>query len=287
MQSIKLPATYNYTAAFLTLACNLDCSYCINVQTLTAYGGRKLMKVEDWITGLNRLEMGDVPITLQGGEPTTRKGWERIVQEVDAKFDILTNIQFDPQWFIDNIPIEKVTRDAPYAMIRVSYHPEQMQLDPMLTKVQTLQDAGYKIGVWGVLHPSQEKEILEVQRIAKEIGIDFRTKEFLGWHEGKEYGTLKYKDACDFTNKADRIPIYRNVSCKTTELLIGPNGHIYRCHSDLYEGRAHCGHILDEHFKIYDDFRGCYYYGTCSPCDVKVTTNRFQEHGHTSVEIEF
>jgi hypothetical protein len=29
----------------------------------------------------------------------------------------------------------------------------------------------------------------------------------------------------------------------------------------------------------------CYNFGDCNPCDVKIKTNRFQEYGHTSVEI--
>ena len=33
--------------------------------------------------------------------------------------------------------------------------------------------------------------------------------------------------------------------------------------------------------------RPCDVYGHCNPCDIKVKTNRFQEFGHTSVQIEF
>ena len=34
-----------------------------------------------------------------------------------------------------------------------------------------------------------------------------------------------------------------------------------------------------------DEYRDCYVYGDCNPCDVKVKTNRFQQFGHTSVDI--
>jgi hypothetical protein len=45
---------------------------------------------------------------------------------------------------------------------------------------------------------------------------------------------------------------------------------------------------LDEDFtqEKVDEFRDCYYYGSCNPCDVKVKTDRFQKFGHTSVEIK-
>jgi len=34
-----------------------------------------------------------------------------------------------------------------------------------------------------------------------------------------------------------------------------------------------------------DEYRECYFYGDCNPCDVKIKTNRFQQYGHTSVDI--
>ncbi len=287
MKPIILPSNFNYIGAFLTLACNLSCHFCINTLTNESTRGRKLLTPAQWIEGLNRIESRDIPITLCGGEPTTRKGWQDIINGVDNKFDILTNLQFDVDEFIKKVPIKKVTRDAPYAMIRVSYHPTEMELAPLLEKVKTLQRAGYSIGVWGVMHPLQANEILDAQRVACTIGIDFRTKEFLGEYDGKFYGTLKYKDACNFTNKNEQIsaPILKKVDCKTSELLIGPSGFIYPCHTFLYEKLEPIGHILDPDFEIIDDFRPCSYFGRCSPCDIKVTTNRFQESGHTSVEI--
>ena len=67
---------------------------------------------------------------------------------------------------------------------------------------------------------------------------------------------------------------------------MGPNGGVYRCHSDLYENRIPIGNILDRDFRIQDIYRPCYVYGHCNPCDIKVKTNRFQEFGHTSVDIK-
>ena len=94
------------------------------------------------------------------------------------------------------------------------------------------------------------------------------------------YGTYRYEGACD-------KKFAKKVLCKTTELIIGSSGDIYRCHSDLYEGRRPIGNILDKNFKIEDKFRECDVFGHCNPCDVKLKTNRFQQFGHTSVEIMF
>ncbi len=75
------------------------------------------------------------------------------------------------------------------------------------------------------------------------------------------------------------------VLCKTTELIVGPGGEVYRCHHDLYEGFPPIGNLLDEAFQIKDIFKPCSVYGFCNPCDIKVKTNRFQQYGHTSIEI--
>ena len=61
---------------------------------------------------------------------------------------------------------------------------------------------------------------------------------------------------------------------------------MYRCHSDLYESRTAIGSVLDDSFNIQDIYRPCYVFGHCNPCDIKVKTNRFQEFGHTSVDIK-
>lgn len=281
MKEIKVPDEYNYVAAFLTLACNLECSYCINDFGLKE--NKRHLTGEEWVEGLNRIETGrdDLPLTLQGGEPTLHKDFIYIINNLkkELNIDLLTNLQFDADEFIDKVDPDRIKRDAPYASIRVSYHPEQMELMPLAEKTLKLQKAGYSIGIWGVLHPVQEDEILEAQKICADMGIDFRTKEFLGEYNGKLYGTIKYEGACDLKEKS-------TVMCKTTELIMGSCGSVYRCHSDLYEGRTPVGNIIDPDYDIEDIFRVCDDFGHCNPCDVKVKTNRFQEFGHTSVIIK-
>jgi len=282
LPEIIMPERYNYIAVFLFMGCNLKCSYCINRYE----NGKFLMQTmngEDWIKALNRIKSrDDLPITLEGGEPSLHPDFIYIINNVrkDLNIDILTNLQFNVDEFIKKVDPNRVKRNAPYASIRVSYHPEQMDLDPLIKKVLKMQEAGFSIGIWGVLHPYWEKHILEAQEKCKKLGIDFRTKEFLGEYKGKMYGTYKYPDAITKKHR-------KRVLCKTTELIIGPTGHIYRCHSDFYERRTPIGHILDPEFKIEDIYRECTWYGHCNPCDIKVKTNRFQIYGHTSVSIKF
>jgi MoaA/NifB/PqqE/SkfB family radical SAM enzyme len=282
---IGIPASYNYIAVFLTMRCNLGCPYCINLN-----GFEKTRKdliydelsAEQWIEAINKLDIkaNDLPVTLQGGEPTLHKGFYEIVNGVreDIKLDLLTNMTFDVNEFIKKVNPKRFTREAKYAAIRVSYHPGQNDIDDLVKKTLKMRDAGFYVGIYGILHPETKTHIEEVMSRCISLGIDFRVKEFLGYYKGKWYGNFKYKDAI-----AQKSRQY--CECKTTELIIGPNGDVFRCHSDLYNKRNPLGNITTNGFAIYDTYRPCYNYGYCNPCDVKIKTNRYQEYGHTSVDI--
>ncbi len=281
MKDIIIPKTYNYIAAFLTFRCNYRCSYCINYFEVKRLPKGK-MSGRDWVKGIDRIaSRDDLPITLQGGEPSIHKDFFYIINHIkpELNIDILTNLQFDVNEFIRKVEPKRLRRQAPYASIRVSYHPEVMDSEETIQKTLKMMDAGFSIGIWGILHPKQKDIILKARDKCKKLGIDFRTKEFLGEYEGKLYGTYLYEDACDKKHT-------QKVLCKTTELIIAPNGNIYRCHSGLYAKRKPIGNLLDDDFKIEDKFRECEFYGHCNPCDIKIKTNRFQRYGHTSVKIK-
>lgn len=281
MKPIIIPKTYNYIGIFLTFACNYRCSYCINrfEENLIR---RKNISGKDWVKGLNKIiSTPDLPVTLQGGEPSCHSDFIYVINHIkpELKVDILTNINFNVEEFTKKVSPERVKRHAPYASIRVSYHPEVMKLEETIEKVLKMLNKGYSIGIWGVTHPKQKDVILRAQEKCKKLGIDFRTKEFLGEYQGKIYGTYKYEDACSKKFK-------KTVKCRTAELLIDSEGKIYRCHYDLYKGMEPVGELLDPNFQIEDIFRECHNFGHCNPCDVKIKTNRFQIYGHTSVEIK-
>lgn len=280
MKDIILPSTYNYIAVFLTLDCNYHCSYCLN------YFGEfkvnnKHLSGQDWVRGLNRIIADDdLPVTLQGGEPSLHKDFIYIINNLKSELsvDILTNLQFNIDDFIRQVNPAKLKRKSPYASIRVSYHPGVMNLQETIDKTLKMLKAGFYIGIWGILHPAKNKVILKAKAKCQKLGIDFRTKEFLGEYNGRLYGTYKYPGACGKN-------FMRKVLCKTTELIIGPDGGIFRCHSDLYSSRISIGHLLDPKFRIKNVFRECDTFGHCNPCDIKIKTNRFQQFGHTSVNM--
>lgn len=280
LPEVHLPERYNYIGCFLTLACNLRCGYCINHHGPTARARRHL-RGEDWIRLVNRLvTREDLPVTLQGGEPSVHPDFIRIILGIreDVKVDLLTNLEFDVEEFARRVPPDRLRRDAPYASIRVSYHPPQHDLESLLGRVFYLRDRGYHIGVWGVLHPLYEGKVLEAQEQARRMGIDFRTKEFLGFHDGVLYGSYRYPGGVE-------LRFRKRCTCRTTELLVGTDGLVYRCHSDFYALRDPVGDLLDPGFRIEDRFRPCDWFGHCNPCDLKVKTDRFQRFGHTSCEV--
>lgn len=286
LPDIPIPADCNYIAAFLTMACPYSCSYCIN-HFDSLHTPAKQLSADDWIRGLSRLSNlcrneSFIPITLQGGEPTLHPGFYDIVNGLTERIrlDVLTNLTFDIDEMIARVDPERLMRTAPYASIRISYHPDQADVDVLFHKTHRLLNAGFSVGIWAVCHPDTKDHILAVQTRATEQGIDFRTKEFLGFHQGKLYGQYKFPHACTMQTE-------RRVECRTTELLIGPDGSIFRCHHDLYDNCHPLGHILDPDFQMRNEFQTCNHYGHCNPCDIKVKTNRLQQSGHTSVDIRF
>jgi hypothetical protein len=277
---VTLPSNYNYIGVFLSLSCNLSCSYCIN-HTVGLNQRRKHLNAKDWIEALNKIETrDDLPITLQGGEPTVHKDFYEIIKGIskDKKLDLLTNIQFDPKTFMENISIDRFNRDSIYPSIRVSYHPETMDLEETINKVKILHNNGYSIGLYTVDHPDSRPETQEAKKRCIEEGLFFKTKELLGKYDGITYGEYKYPDAIFSEN-------LKTVECKTSELLISPEGFVFRCHHDLYNKKSPTGDILSPKFKILDNFSTCNYYGKCNPCDIKLKNNRFQNFGHCSVTI--
>ena len=102
---MKLPKKYDYAEAYLTFECNLSCGYCINKS-----GGlekRKELTAEEWTKGLNKINFGEMALTLGGGEPTKHPEFFKILNGLrrDTKVDLLTNLSFDVDEFIEKLAV--------------------------------------------------------------------------------------------------------------------------------------------------------------------------------------
>ena len=290
LSEIRIPETYTYVTAFVTMRCNLQCSYCLNA-IVGPLDRRSFREIDgpEWVRGLNRLtSRTSVPVTLTGGEPFLHPDLLYLLNHLrpDTKIDLLTNLRWGRNGvsqFIRRVDPERLRRDAPYPSIRATYHPEQMDSGTeLLENCGRLLEAGFSVGVYGVLFPSPTHlaAVSQMQMRCKDAGIEFRVKEFVGRYAGQVYGDYgRYPDAV-FQEEG------RVRECRISELLISPDGQVYRCHRDLYHRDHPLGNLLDPAFRLAEGFRRCESYGRCHPCDVKLKTDYRQQLGYTSVDIK-
>ena len=270
---------FNYAEAFLTLRCGLGCSYCIN-DVDGVNRNREELSAEQWAKAINRFNW-KIPLTFGGGEPTMHKEFFEILDKVKPEVDLelLTNLTFDVDEFIEKTSPERFTNgEGAYKSIRVSYHAEKHNPKELVSKAAKLQDAGFKIGLFGINHPASMKANIDMAEYAREKGVYFFIKDYLGEEMGHKFGFLKYPDAVG-KDKGEQV------FCRTKNITIGPDGNSYKCHRDLYHEQNPIGNITDENFNFKYRFRPCNDYGKCNPCDVKARTNRFLEMGDSNVEI--
>jgi len=276
---MKIPEEFNYAEAFLTFRCGMGCSYCIN-----DVGGinreRDELSAEQWANAINKFDW-HLPLTLGGGEPTKHKEFYKILDLIkpEVNLELLTNLTFDVRKFLRNTTPERFTqKDNAYKSIRVSFHPEKHEPKGLVRKARELQDAGFKVGIFGLNHPANMIANTQMAEYAREKQVYFFIKDFLGEIDGHKFGFLKYQDSVGM-NKG------KKVSCKTKDILISPEGNVYKCHRDLYHQQYELGNIQND-FKFEHKFRDCSDYGLCNPCDVKQRTNRFLQMGDCNVEIK-
>lgn len=270
LSPLQLPDALNYIGLFLTLECNLNCSYCINdpeqlgrrstlfpIESKTV---RKGLTPQEWITALQRIPFRqDLPITLQGGEPMLywgSKGLGMILPEVPHYFDLLTNFALKPDVFVRNLNGQqaKFQRSAPYPSIRVSYHADEMNrawkgrgFEELVDRCEALGNYGFRVspnkadsdvGIYMVEHP--QNAVTPEMKGIYEGRVPFEGKEFLGVEEGDLFGHYLYPFSTDLISRGIH-PSTLNCDCRTTELLLDPMGFVWGCHYFLYEGWSHGG----------------------------------------------
>jgi len=287
LSEVRLPTETDYIGIYLTNKCFLACPYCITNQADAFINARVYQQLtpEAWIAGLNRLNLpAGIPVTLEGGEPFLYKGIWSLLENIRHKVDILTALppQVTPEKFKGLKTLDWNRRPSPYPTIRVSYHHGQNDYHELIKRIRELQEV-VSIGLYHIEHPDYPELTEEIRSEARQAGIEFRTKAFLGEWQGKLYGQYKYPDAC--VGKTMRP----HVLCRNSVFPIAPNGDIYRCHGDLYSAFAGgvIGNLTDAQLKMEFQYRDCDHYGTCSPCDAKIKTNHLQQFGYTSIDVKF
>jgi len=257
---LQAPSFLNYVGVFLTMDCNLGCSYCINDpeqadRRRELFGRERFaLSPDEWIRGLSRLpHRDDLPLTLQGGEPTMyarARGLGELLAGIPHRCDLLTNLVLSPEAFARCLAgqAERLQRDAPYPSIRVSWHPDEMQrvwgegaFLRLVERCEALAELGFRVtgdkrtsdvGIYMVDVPGHEVTG-EMEAIAAGR-VPFERKEFLGMHEGVLHGTYRYPFSTNLVS-AGIHPRPLSCECRTTELLLDPMGFAWPCHLYLYE----------------------------------------------------
>ena len=105
-----IPPDFNYIGCFLTFACPYDCWFCINRESFLS--PRPIRPGAEWVAFINQFD-GDVPFTLQGGEPTCHPDFHQIVNETKPPINLLTNLSFDVDKFIATVDPARFQRRVP------------------------------------------------------------------------------------------------------------------------------------------------------------------------------
>lgn len=259
---MRLASSYNYIGLFLTMRCNYNCSYCINWK-ISCFGEAL---PEYWIESLNNLET-DLDITLQGGEPTLYKGFYEVVNNIPHKIDLLTNLSFDIKEFVSKVSVDKFNNNKTFAPIRASFHSKSMVLVETLEKINFLINNGYRVGLYCIDCNDNSKAIEKLKKIS--------------WLD------LQIKPLLDNRIRSSEAPEHRykgSFECRSRELLISPEGKVFRCHRDFYMNGNSVGKIS----KVEDnwcEYKICNYSNQCHPCDLKLKRDRFGHSGYRAITI--
>lgn len=258
---MELSGFYNYIALFLTFRCNYSCPYCINWKRKS-----RELSASEWIRLLEHIDTA-LPITICGGEPSLHSEFFSIIKSIPQRVHLLTNLQFDPALLVTNgISPERFNSSMPFAPIRVSFHPDSMDFETIVSKMRYLKEHGFRAALYCIETEETKKYIEKFKEID---WLDFQTKPLLP------------------NTEAESIRCENPVWCRTKEFLIDPAGLVFKCHRDLYKG-------LNPIFSLSDylvfpsllmsEFRECYTHDVCHPCDLKIKRDRFGRNGYKSIE---
>jgi len=278
LRTVKVPSNILSIQAFLTYRCGFDCIDCTN--NLVA---RKTPRIElsgrQWVEGLSRID-GNTPVTLRGGEPSEHPGFFEIMEALPAHVPVklVTNLHFDVAELIGRVSPERMNAHPSWAPIRAIFHLGKSDPDDFLKKVMLLEEGGYRVGVLAMARPGREAELRQRQRWFLNWGVDFRIRPFVGYINGKLVGNFRYPDA---TGQCDT----RQAACRSTELMIAPDGRIYHCRRDCFGENRALGHLLDNDLTITARHSPCANFGVCHPCDVELRPTIFGGNQRTAVEI--
>ena len=222
---------------------------------------------QEWVDSFNRLKPGIIDIT--GGEPFLNKNLIDIVNGLEARVAITTNLSQPILEFAQKVSPEKV-----FSMT-LSYHPTQASItqEAFVGKVLLLANRGFNVTINFVAYPEQIYLIPAVKGLFEGMGIRFHVDPYAEDNQLRfKYSERENRFLSQFvtTDRAFRVnDVARLVTCSGGRdyIQVDPDGFAYRCMTMNLRKESPIGNILDKTFKLNDTDEICYTGDLCGGCD--------------------
>lgn len=247
-------------------SCNFRCPYC-TIHSMKRREGSGIMRPwQDWVSAFNRLDPQIMDIT--GGEPFMNPNLVDIIQGLNCKLGLTTNLSQSILRFVQEVSPQKVVS------MTLSYHPSQaMTQEAFIGKVLLLANRGFSVNVNFVAHPEQMFLIPAVRHLFEGMGVRFHVDPYAEDNQNRfNYSDKEKQFLAPFVGKDREFRIKdveKNVLCSggRNYLQVDPDGFAYRCMTlHLTKGEP-IGNILDNDFKPNDKDEFCSMADLCGGCD--------------------
>jgi MoaA/NifB/PqqE/SkfB family radical SAM enzyme len=253
---------------FITYKCNFTCHYCWQRQgnKVGEYTAIPFIDSKKWVEAINRI--GFDILDISGGEPFLQTGFIDLLEGVNCKIGMTSNLSHPLTEFVQRIRPSKVIS------ITASYHPSQnMSLDQFCGRAILLQSKGFNVTINFVAHPDQMFLIPAVAQQFKQMGFRFHVDPYVAYTDKYEFNDAEKKFLEPFVGQdrshylKDKEQGIKRCSGGRTHLHIQPNGDAYRCYTDFVQKKPSIGNIFEPSFKMASADSDCAIWSSCLGCD--------------------
>ena len=265
--------------------CNYNCTYCfLHFEPESTNIEAIYLEPEEWITIWTDIykRYGSCHILATGGEPFTYPNFINLISILSKMhtFDFSTNLSWDINEFIKKVDKEKVK-------IESSFHPEFVNLEEFLRRVNLLKENDYLISVTVVAYPPLLDKIIDYKEIFKKERIKLNIYPYRGPYKSRKYPEEYAESERSFLKelgievgiKSSRelMEVYNLIGKESTPTekekklcLMGqryakivPNGDAYRCCAAINKDWGRLGNIIKKTFNLLDEPKYCPDYQRC------------------------
>lgn len=247
----------SYFGVFLTLACSLNCDYCVQkiASPNCAIARYPIERGEKWVEALNAIAprtkkrffrpAKKKKLSITGGEPTLHPGFAYIINNLDKNWNITVTSNFDSPLFEKDAALLKQIKKRKRLKFNGSFHFLYTPLEKFRENTLKIKKAGIFVHTLFIVgHPGYMEQVQQYQKKLEEIHPLVKLQRFLGHYQGRLYpceegydikyqqqdGIFNYEDYQKGFSQRQRQSIY----CRMNKVLFAPNGDIYNCHNKLY-----------------------------------------------------